>query len=128
MISIADLVSSVVSKRRTYAFPGFAVPVSMEYTPMDRNNPAFLEYAMRREVERKDTGDTPAALAGRIEFASVVVESCAPTLVVDGADRTADVRAFLVELATRAPGAFADMLGAVQSQRDDLDVEAVAGN
>lgn len=129
MIDLDELIAPARPERIAFAVPGMARPTVLEFTPISANNPHFLDATLRAEL---DGSDAPKGLAAMHLEADRIMLWCAPTLTIDGEDRTADVAAFLhrlVDLAPRAFSAIDTAIGAASTARSKaVDTQALEGN
>jgi hypothetical protein len=130
MIDLDELIAPARAMRRTYEVPGLAKVVVLSYTPIGPNNAVFLDAALRAEARRsaQDAAAGPAGLDVMRETARLFCEWCAPTLAVDGEERTADLPAFLERLIVLAPATFSALTKAVLSPDEPVPVDAIEGN
>lgn len=127
MTDFDDLIAPACIARHTFEVPNMARTTVLTFAPMHADNPAFLDAAMRKELE--GAGD-PQGLDLLRQDADRIVRWCSPTLTIDGVDRTADVAAFFSRLIDLAPTTYTTITHAVAaaSKLAVVDVEPVVGN
>ena len=122
-----DLIAPARLARAEFVVPNMAAPTVLSFVPMHRDNPDFLDAALRGELA---AGDPPQGLDLLRVDAARLVRCCAPGLTIDGEDRTADVAAFLGRLIDLAPSTYQAISRAVAAAGHELavDTAGVEGN
>lgn len=126
-LDLDALIAPARLARCTFEVPHMAAPTVLSFVPMHRDNPDFLDAALRAELT---SDEEPKGLDLLRVEAARLVRCCAPGLTIAGEDHTADVAAFLARLIDLAPSTYQAIARAVSAASKALDVDTagVEGN